>query len=264
MNSAERTAWLEKRRNYIGGSDANILMSGDGERIHRLWEIKTGRAEDEDLSTVLPVRFGMITEPLNIEWFERETGLAVTRRGEHAVLEDHPFVACTLDGWADGGVYEAKCLNAFTDMTKARETYWPQLHHNMAATGAGHAYLSCFFGTLKYEWCRVECDVAYLSELLSREQEFWASVESDTPPPGFAPVEAIVPDAIVEYDMGGNNEWGSAAHDWRENYAAHKTFTSAEKLLKGLVPDDAARCFGAGLEINRAKNRALRIKEMDE
>lgn len=264
MNSAERAIWLEKRRQYIGGSDANILMSGNAERINRLWEIKTGRAEDDDLSDVLPVQIGLITEPLNLRWFEREAGFEISRAGEHVFLTDHPFMACTLDGWADGGVFEAKHLNAFTDMDKARATYWPQLHHNMAVTGAGHAFLSVFFGTLKYEWCRVDCDVAYLSEMLAREQEFWTHVKADTPPPGFAPVDVLLPNAVVEYDMAGNNEWGDAAHDWRENFAASKQFAKADKALKAMVPDDAARCFGSGLEIKRAKNRALRIKETSE
>ena len=60
----------------LGGSDARIIM-GDDEAALRLWREKRGEVEPEDLSGNLIVQLGVVTEPLNRHWFERDTGQAV-------------------------------------------------------------------------------------------------------------------------------------------------------------------------------------------
>lgn len=89
------------RKQGLGGSDANIIMSGDQEKILRLWKEKRGEIEPEDLSRVLPVRMGSFTEAFNITWFEEETGKTVTRQGEQVISSEIPFMLCTLDGETD-------------------------------------------------------------------------------------------------------------------------------------------------------------------
>lgn len=94
-------AWHAARRLGIGGSDATIIMSGDEEKILRLWREKRGEVEPEDLSRVLPVQMGVFTEPFNALWFEQETGKRVTSRGDTRVSADHPWMRCNLDGEID-------------------------------------------------------------------------------------------------------------------------------------------------------------------
>lgn len=89
------------RRQGIGGSDANIIMSGDADRILRLWREKRGEIEPEDLSNVLPVRMGSFTEAFNIQWFEEQTGKIVTNNGNQRKSSEYPFMLCTLDGECD-------------------------------------------------------------------------------------------------------------------------------------------------------------------
>ena len=64
----------EARRRFLGGSDANIILSGDAARIRQLWLEKRGEAEPEDLSGKLPVMLGCWTEPFNRQWYEKLTG----------------------------------------------------------------------------------------------------------------------------------------------------------------------------------------------
>jgi predicted phage-related endonuclease len=56
------TQWREKirlgRRQFIGGSDARIIMSPDEAALIRLWKEKRGEAEPEDLSDNLIVQLG--------------------------------------------------------------------------------------------------------------------------------------------------------------------------------------------------------------
>ena len=59
------TAELESRSMAIGGSDANVILSGSAERIIRLWREKRGQADAEDLTDKLPVMLGCWTEAFN-------------------------------------------------------------------------------------------------------------------------------------------------------------------------------------------------------
>ena len=58
-----RIADSERRRSFIGGSDARIIMGDDASALLRLWREKRGEAETEDLSGNLIVQLGVVTEP---------------------------------------------------------------------------------------------------------------------------------------------------------------------------------------------------------
>src|SRR5438132_6527945 len=76
------------RRTFIGGSDARIIMGEDEAAVVRLWREKRGEVEPENLSDNLLVQLGVVTEPLNRLWYERNTGQAITdvqRRIRHPV-----------------------------------------------------------------------------------------------------------------------------------------------------------------------------------
>ena len=253
--------WDGQRRLGIGGSDAVKIMAGDW---FPLWEQKTGRAEAEDLSGVLPVIMGTWTEALNRYWFEKHTGMAVDlSEVGHCTHAEHAFMRANLDGRVGLGIWEGKHVNAFAKPDEVREKYYAQCQHNMAVTGAPVCYLSVFLGTQKWEWFEIDEDPDYQADLLAREIEFWGYVESDTAPPvDTAPGMAALPiDDMRDMDMTGNNAWASAAADYLENQKAATTFKTADKTLKDLVEPDVKRAFGHGLEINRAKNGSLRIKK---
>ena len=65
------------RRYFIGGSDARTIMGDDEAALLRLWREKRGEVEPEDLSGNLIVQLGVVTEPLNRNWFERNGGQPV-------------------------------------------------------------------------------------------------------------------------------------------------------------------------------------------
>ena len=54
-------AQLRARTTGIGGSDANIIVGGDPERLIALWREKRGEGAHDDLSGVLPVMLGSWT-----------------------------------------------------------------------------------------------------------------------------------------------------------------------------------------------------------
>src|SRR4051812_30757659 len=98
------------RREFIGGSDARVIVGSDEAALVRLWQEKRGEVEPRDLSQNLVVQLGVATEALNRRWFEANTdeGLKdVQRWVRHPVLF---WMAATLDGMVESteAVFEAK------------------------------------------------------------------------------------------------------------------------------------------------------------
>ena len=137
------------RREFIGGSDARVIMGRDEKALIRLWQEKRGEIRPEDLSTNLIVQLGLATEDLNRRWYERNTGKTVTDvqcRVKHPVIR---FMAATLDGVVagTGAVYEAKFMLPWSFSEEgAAEKYMAQLQHNMWVTNARMAALSIITG----------------------------------------------------------------------------------------------------------------------
>lgn len=258
---------IASRTNYIGGSDANTIMSGNEDRILSLWWQKRGEAEPDDLSDVLAVQMGSFTEPLNVAWYEKQTGDAVTDRGEVVIHQDHDFMRATLDGMVSDPldpdarmVFEAKHTNDREAPETIFDRYLPQLTHNALCTGASGAVLSVFQGNAKWWALEYDLDDAYAARLVEAEQAFWHCVRTGEPP---APIPDDTPKpkprGVREYDMTGSNEWASLAGEYIETLAYAQRHESAKRDIKKLVPDDASKCVGHGLAINRDKRGALRF-----
>lgn len=256
-----------ERRNGIGGSDANILMSGDDAKIMNLFLVKRGETEPDDLSRVLPVQMGSFTEPLNRHWYTLTTGKEVTSAGALIQHREHPFMRCTLDGIveAEDAVFEAKHVNQFSKPEAVAQKYMAQLHHSMACTGLSRAVLSIFIGTMTHEVFIVEEDPFYTATLIEAEERFWQCVQTGTPPGNMpAPIAPEPPALLRKVDMTGRNEWASLASDWVKHKTAAGHFETATKGLKSLVEFDVGEAIGHGVKVSRAKNGALTIREMNQ
>ena len=97
MNPTEITD-QSNRRYFIGGSDARIIMGDDDKALLRLWREKRGEVEPEDLSGNLIVQLGKVTEELNRQWFERNTGQAGDRCPAADPASNGPISRCD-PGW---------------------------------------------------------------------------------------------------------------------------------------------------------------------
>ncbi len=256
--------WHAERRKGIGGSDAPKIMKGEW---GLLYDQKTGASEGDDLSNILPVQMGSWTEPLNVYWFEKQTGLHVTtarRLCDHLVHPKHKFMRANLDGAVGGTgqkcIFEAKHVSAFAKDGEIVDRYYPQLQHCMAVAGADKAYLSVFFGNFKWAMFEISANKGYQEQLIAREAEFWGHVERGDRPGEAEDKSITIPlDDMREVSMTGNNAWASGAADWLENQSGAKVFKVAEKELKELVEADVKLATGHGIKIARSKNGAMRI-----
>lgn len=262
LTELQRTA----RSKGIGGSDANILLSGDAVRILELWRIKRGEEIAEDLSGVIPVMLGCWTEPFNRQWYERVSGKVVHVPTQPFVCAEYEWRRCTVDGLIDpeGAVFEAKHTSAFAKTEEVLERYMPQLQHNMAVTNRDRAVLSVIFGNHKYEMFEIAADWLYQQELFEVEAAFWDCVLT-----GREPIAAEVPPApkpigVREICFEGHNAWAFAAVDWLDFRDSAKKHAAAAGSLKSLIEDDVARAFGHGVEAKRSKSGAITIKEFPQ
>jgi hypothetical protein len=63
----KRLADSANRRNFIGGSDARIIMGQDEKALIRLWMEKRGEVGPEDLSANFIVQLGVVTEDVGAD-----------------------------------------------------------------------------------------------------------------------------------------------------------------------------------------------------
>jgi predicted phage-related endonuclease len=249
------------RKGYIGGSDANIILSGDAQRIARLVAEKRGEVEPEDLSRSLPVQLGVWTEQFNRNWYELQTGQQVTGVDEVWTHRDHTFIRARLDGFVADAVFEAKHVNPFGDIEGVVQRYMPQLHHYMTVTGKRTAILSVLVGTQRWECFTIDYDAEYADLLLNAELQFWSNVQNGG---DVTPVTAEPPkprNAKLKMDMTGHNEWAALADTWLATNKAARDNTAAKDGLKKLIEDDVAEAFGHGVSIKRGAKGALTIRE---
>ena len=180
---------IKKRPNGIGGTDANKLVHDDS--WLELYDLKVGNTEPADLSDVLPVRIGTITEDLNREWFTKEMNLRVTQETQ---LWYNKYIYGNLDGLVVAGmegedvplaVFEAKHSGQFIDTPKQHanllDRYYPQLQHYMMCSKLNKAYLSIFFGNRTHKIFTIEEDRKFQSLLLKAYKVFWKAVQSKEP-----------------------------------------------------------------------------------
>jgi len=252
----------------IGGSDAKIIMSGDQKAIEQLWMEKRGEADLEDLSEIILINLGNLTEPLNLDLFEDQTGFVVTDEQRKVFHPEFSFIHSTLDGIVREtetgpalGLLEAKFMMPFHwSLEKAIEKYWPQIQHNMLVNQMDHAWLSVLTGAAQYVNVKLNADVFYQVKLLQAERDFWDAVQSGDLP-GNPEVKADLPkfEEMKVVDMATNNEWVDLAQTILISKSAADQFKKAEKDIKKLMPDDAKEASGRGVKISRTKDNKLKL-----
>ena len=250
-----------KRRSFIGGSDARIIMGDDETDLVRLWKEKRGEVEPEDLSGNLVVQLGSVTEDLNRRWYELNTGLTVRdiqKQVKHPILR---WMAATLDGVVEGSgaVFEAKFMLPWSFSEEAAaEKHMAQLQHNMWVIQSRSAVLSIITGGGKWVELTIHADPLYQHLLLTAERKFWRCVENGETPRLFR-VEAPRPriEAVRVVDMSGSNSWAEFAGIYCRTRPAFVEHEAAKSELKKLMPEDAKEATGHGVRAKRSKSGAV-------
>ena len=268
MNSAVcLESKYSRRRYFIGGSDAKIIIGKDEAALVRLWKEKRGEIEPDDLSGDLLVQLGNVTEHLNRHWYEKNTSYVITDVQRQVFHNVHRWMAATLDGRVEtiGAVFEAKFMLPWNFSEEAAaEKHMAQLQHNMWVTASRIAVLSIITGGGKWVEMTIPADPLYQHLLLTAEKKFWRCVETSEPPRlfGIEPPRPRV-EAVRIVDMSGSNTWAEFANLYRLTRSAALDHDRAKSELKALVPEDAKEASGYGVRAKRSKSGAISFEVLD-
>lgn len=201
----DREAWLEGRKNHIGGSEASACVGMNPYKDNvTLWEEKMGLVIPEDISDKDYVRYGTAAEYHLRELFAMDfPEYRVSYEENNMFLNtDYPWMHASLDGelvdsQGRHGILEIKTTNILQSMQREKwhgripDNYFCQVLHYLAVTGYDFAVLKA---QLKSEWGGelriitkhyfierkdVEEDIRYLVEA---EKKFWDCVTSGRRP----------------------------------------------------------------------------------
>lgn len=200
-----REAWLKGRAKRIGGSDAAAILGMSPYMTNeQLWEIKTGRREQPDISEKDVVQYGTQAEDHLRELFKLDfPDYYVGYTPYNLFLNPKfPWAHASLDGWLnkDGrmGILEIKtslvsgALQAEKWRDRIPDMYYCQVLHYLMVTGWDFVILKA---QLKYQYddelpylqtrhyyidrADVEQDIAVLEKA---EMEFWRHVQENKRP----------------------------------------------------------------------------------
>jgi predicted phage-related endonuclease len=249
------------RCDFIGGSDARIIMGKDEKALLRLWREKRGEEAPLDLSDVLVVQLGVVTESLNRRWYEFNSGNRVSDVQRHAVHRSIPWMAATLDGLVrkTGAVFEAKFMLPWSFSEEAAaEKHMAQLQHNMLVAGTKKSILSIITGGGKWIELSIEADPIYQTILIAAEKAFWRAVKTGETPVLFdcEPPKPRI-EAVRVVDMNASNSWAEFANLFCETRQAHAEHERARSELRALMPEDAKEAIGHGIRAKRSKSGAI-------
>jgi len=255
------------RRHFIGGSDARTIMNDDEPALLRLWREKRGEVEVEDLSDVLVVQLGTVTEDFNPPVVRAQLRLHRDRHAAAYPAPRHQMDGATLDGLVEpsGAVFEAKFMLPWTFSEEAAAAkHMAQLQHNMWVADARSAVLSIITGGGKWVEMTIQADPLYQHLLLTAERKFWRCVQSGETPHLFG-VETPRPrlEAVRIVDMSASNSWAEFAATFRRTRPAYQEHESAKADLKKLLPEDAKEAIGHDLRAKRSKSGAISFDLLD-
>ncbi len=205
-----REEWLQARKGRLGGSDAAAVLGINPYMTNeRLWEIKTGRRQQDDISGLEVVRYGTKAEAHLRELFKLDFPEYEVLYDENNMItnSDFPFAHASLDGMLikgkRTGILEIKTalINGSLQASKWKDqipdNYYCQILHYLMVTGWDFAILKAqlkyeFDGELPYLQTRhyiverddVEGDIKVLEEA---EREFWCAVVENRRPATILP-----------------------------------------------------------------------------
>jgi predicted phage-related endonuclease len=256
----------EQRAGFLGASDMPYLMGNKTpEQLLAWWETKVGLREPDPPTYAM--RLGSLVGDFIIAEYERQSGVAITRRQDVVPSSVNKRFRSTLDGFDAhrNAVIEAKFASPFFDRDQIFQTYYPQVAMQMHCTNADGGFLVVAQGTNEpYE---IECvrDSDYERRLLERAATMLECMDTMTPPVTIDQPKIVAPEKwrTVDLDIDTYLNWVEPLRDVLQIYSDTKqaadTNENAGKTAKRLIPDDVGRVLSAAYIIARNKNGALAI-----
>lgn len=180
--------WLEKRKGFIGGSDAAAVMGLNPYcSPYSLWAEKTGKIEP--FKGNLTTEVGSFLEEFVAELFTRETGKKLRRKNRILHNNEYPWAIANVDRMVVGekALLEIKTTTSMPNMKLIRNEEYPapwycQVMHYLAVTGLPKGYLAVLVNNREFHLFEIDRDDAEIAALMEQEAAFYQMMINDTPP----------------------------------------------------------------------------------
>ena len=261
-----------ERIGFIGGSDAVQIMHGDWQK---LWEIKTGRVQPDDLSNNFTVQSGVWNEQFILNWFEKQSQLSIDKQ-QVAITKEHHGVPLkgTIDATikSQSAIVEAKETNQFNNFEKQLSRYIPQIQFYLGLSNYDDCYFANKFGNVRFEYKKISFHEQYYKSMMFKVRMFWDHVKNDTPPdqtdseknckslcPADEYTNDILVDDMVKRDASKDNHFVSLAHTYLETQEQATKHEVAKKELKSLMLTNEREVYCEQLSLKKDKRGSIRI-----
>jgi putative phage-type endonuclease len=237
---------LRLRKNYIGGSDAPIIMEKSPWATPLdLWEVKIGLKPDFEGNRATDE--GRRKEPIARKAFEEKTGLLMFP--ERRFSKEYEFMMATMDGVSLDGKHavEIKCpgqedhelaLNGIIP-----EKYYPQLQHQICVLNLQMIFYFSFNGK-ENKIIEVPRDDAYISTLTGKEAEFFNEY-----------LKKMIAPPLSDKDFVSRNDtkWLEKSLQWQRIIEQKQMWEEAEeKIRKELIElSEGHNTIGGGIRLTK-------------
>ena len=247
----ERADWLKIRNNFLGGSDAGIVLGVNKYKTAlELWLEKTGQVEPQEVENEA-VHFGNVLEQVVADEFTRRTGKKVRKRNQMLQHEEHTFMMANIDREVVGEKALLECKTASTYLEKEWDgdeipaAYLIQINHYLAVTGYEKAYIACLIGGQKFVWKEIERDEVLINMIIQAETEFWHVNVLGRYAPAIDGSEAAVNFVKRRYSWGIDGDIVDLKAEHKDNIEKYlqvkaiiKDYETEQKRLENLLKMD--------------------------
>ena len=252
-----------ERIGFIGGSDAVQIMHGDWQK---LWEIKTGRVQPDDLSNNFTVQSGVWNEQFILNWFEKQSQLSIDKQ-QLAIFKEHHGVPLkgTIDATikSQSAIVEAKETNQFNNFEKQLSRYMPQIQFYLGLSNNDDCYFPNKFGNLRFEYKKISFHEQYYTNMMVKIRLFWDHVKNDTPPDQTdhepTNINDILVDDMVKRDASTSNYFMSLVESYLHTARYYSEHEETKKELKSLVAPNEREVYCEQLTLKKDKRGSIRI-----
>lgn len=248
--------WLEHRKNYVGASDAPIIMGlSPWKTPYQLYEEKISNEVDMSPPSASAER-GKMMEPIARSEYEKYTGISVS-----PAMVYHPeilYMSASLDGISEDKkrAVEIKNVKAeYHDLAKngkVPEIYYPQLQHQLAILFALYG-----IGVLDYYSYRngegalveVGIDEKYLKKLCKEEGAFWNNNVLLRNPPELSDGDYV--------SFEGDEEWVKMSEKYLRLEESIKQLEVNKEIYKQWFVDrsNEKSARGGGIRLRRTRKK---------
>ena len=181
------------------------------------------------------------------------------RRVNFTLVNDaYPFACANIDRRVIGenAILECKTTNSAPNMKLFRQGEYPeswycQMTHYLAVTGAERAYLAVLIGCREFKVFTLERDEDEIAALMQAEADFWQHVKDDTPPAITAKDSSAVAGStpVISHTAIDLTPELQLLQEYAEAVAAAKEATAKADTLKNRIcaalgEHDEGRAYG--------------------